>query len=157
MEVNQKLLMDYMKNLGYEVKIHEDTQQLYSTYEYQENEYPVFVRILGEGNLVQVITFVPCSIADSALNDISRFLHIVNKELDMPGFCCDEQTKTVFYRFVIPCVYKELSRELFEAYMNTSRNICQTFGIIIQALAMGVMTLEEVYEKMAEKAREKNS
>ncbi len=155
MKVTQKALMDAMNKLGYETKIHDDTQQVYTSYNYQESEYPLFIRPLSDGNLIQVITFIPCNIVDSALNDVSRFLHIVNKELDMPGFCCDEDTKTVFYRIVIPCVDQELSQDLFDAYINTSRNICQTFGTVIQALAIGVMTIEEVFEKMAEGAQAK--
>lgn len=155
MKLTDTSLMGIMKKLGYAPKMHEETKQIHASYTYQENEYPIFVRLLSEGNLVQIITFIPCTITDQSLNDVSRFLHIVNKELDMPGFCCDEETKTIFYRIVIPAVDKEISEDLFNAYLVTSKNICQTFGTVIQALAIGAMSLDEVFEKMAEVAQEK--
>ncbi len=155
MKISSNSLIDTLKQLGYTAKLHEQSQQVYTSYTHEDNEYHIFVRALPDNNLLQILTFIPCSIAENALIDLSRFLHIVNKELDMPGFCLDEDTKTVFYRVVIPCIGQSLDTTLFGAYLNTSKNICETFGTVIQAIAIGAMTLDEVFEKMAENAKNK--
>jgi hypothetical protein len=43
---------------------------------------------------------------------------MLNKELDMPGFCLDETSMTVFYRLVLPTLNKELQEGSFEAFIN---------------------------------------
>ncbi|MGR3951738.1 MAG: YbjN domain-containing protein [Chlamydia sp.] len=150
MKATQKALAEVMKRLSYTTKIHDKTDQIHTSYIYEENEYHIFIGSLNDGNFVQLITFIPCVVVDTSINDVCRFLHIVNKELDTPGFCYDEETKTVLYRIVIPCIRKEIHEELFEAYLHASKNTCETFGTVVQALAIGAMSLNEVFEKMVE-------
>ena len=75
---------------------------------------------------------------------------MVNKELDVPGFCLDEASGTVFYRLILPTFQKEINPTIFEAFLNTSQVVCKTFSPAIEAIGNGVMTLEEVIKKAQE-------
>lgn len=118
--------------------------QVITSFSIENTEYPMVVRILPSGELVQLLTFIPVQVEEKAVVDLGRFLHLANKELDMPGFCVDEASLTVFYRIVIPAIGHELDPKVFKASVSTSELVCKTFGTIIMALAAGVMTWEEV-------------
>jgi hypothetical protein len=147
MKVNEHNLLQTLKNLEYEAKVQEETNQIYIKFVHEKREFPLFIRTLHEGELLQLLTFVPCTINPSKMNDVSRLLHMLNKELDVPGFCLDEGSKTIFYRLVLPTLKKEFSPEGLEAYLNTSQVVCKSFGTVIEALAVGAVELEEILKK----------
>lgn len=150
LKVAQHSIFEALKKLDYKPQIQEETSQIYMIFRHERREFPLFVRILHEGELMQLLTFIPCNVKPSQVADLARFLHMVNKELDMPGFCVDEASMTVFYRLMLPALKKEVSQELFEAFLSTSFLICKTFSPVIEAIAAQAMTLEEVLKKAEE-------
>jgi hypothetical protein len=104
---------------------------------------------------MQVITFVPCTVEIDSSDDLGKLLHMINKELDMPGFCYDDDSKTVFYRLVVPCLNQKVDEELFHAYVNTSKQVCTMFGTIVQAIAVKAMSLKEMLDKAKELSTQK--
>ena len=74
-------------------------------------------------------------------------LHAINKELDMPGFCCDETSGTVFYRLAIPCINLQVDEKLFHTHLNAIKSVCEMFGTIVQAIAIKAMGYEEMLTK----------
>lgn len=150
MKLNNKELIASLEKYGLQASEQKETKQLLAKFSLNGFDYPMFVRQLDGNNLLQVLTFVPCSIDKNALFDLSRLLHMVNKELDMPGFCCDEESNTVFYRVIVPCVNGQVDEGLLHAYLNVTQNVCQMFGPIIQAIAVKAMTLDEMMKKAKE-------
>ena len=150
MKVSQHSLLELLKKLNFDAKVQEETNQIYFVFKHERREFPLFIRILHEGELLQILTFIPCSIKPECIADVGRFLHMVNKELDVPGFCLDELSKTVFYRLIIPTVKKELNSDTFEALLNTSQVVCRTFSPPIEAIGNGLMSLDEVLKKAQE-------
>lgn len=147
MKVNEHNLLETLKTLNFDAKVQPETNQIFLSFEHEGHEFPIFIRPLHDGELIQLLTFIPCSINDDKMLDVSRFLHMLNKELDVPGFCLDEQSKTVFFRVVLPTLKKEFQPESFEALLNTSQVICKSFGTVIEALAIGALSLDEILEK----------
>jgi hypothetical protein len=147
MKVNEHNLLEALKKLNFDPKIQPETNQIFLTFEHEGHEFPIFIRPLHDGELIQLLTFVPCSIDADKLQDVARFLHMLNKELDVPGFCMDEQSQTIFYRVVLPSLKKEFHPESLEALLNTSQVICKSFGTVIEALAIGALTLQEIIDK----------
>ena len=90
---------------------------------------------------------MPCTIKPQQANDIARFLHICNKELDMPGFCMDEDSATIFYRLMSPSTKKEIAKEVLQSYLSTMETICTTFFPAIQALSAGAVTLDAMLKQ----------
>jgi len=147
MKVNENNLLQTLKNLKYDAKVQEQTHQIYIIFEHEKREFPLFIRTLHDGELLQLLTFVPCTIDPGKLSDVARLLHMLNKELDVPGFCLDEGSKTIFYRLVLPTLKKEFNPESLEAFLNTSQVVCKSFGTVIEALAVGAVELEEILKK----------
>jgi len=156
MELTDQNLMSALEKLGAKASVQDKTNQIYTTFSHNGYEYPMFLRQLEGGNLLQMLTFVPCNIEEGASVDLNRLLHMINKELDMPGFCCDEDSKTVFYRVVIPCINKQVEEALFQAYYQATKHVCSMFGTIVHAIAINAMTLEEMM-KNAQSEQEKKA
>jgi len=144
--ITEQNLQEALTEAGFKARIEEKSKQVAASIMSEKREYPLFCRILADGELIQLIVFVPVSVEEKGVNDLSRFLHMANKELDMPGFCVDEQSKTVFYRVVIPTLGKKLSKDVLTAYLRTMQNVVDTFGTIVVALAIGAMTMEQIME-----------
>ncbi len=131
-------------------KIEEKSGQVYYVFEHEKQQFPVFLRILHDGDLLQLLTFIPCTVNLDTVQDMARFLHMANKELDMPGFCLDENSLTVFYRLLLPSQQKKFDEDLLQAYLGTGQTICKNFATVIEALAIGAMNLEEILAKVNE-------
>lgn len=149
MLVSQHTILQELKKLNYDAQVQENTNQIYIILKHEKKEFPLFLRIVHEGDLLQLMTFIPCDIKQEQYNDLSRFLHMLNKELDVPGFGVDEQSGTVFYRVILPAVKKQVSEETFESLIKTSNNIVTTFSPVIEMLALGYLTMEEILKKAA--------
>jgi hypothetical protein len=150
MKMDNKELTASLEKFGLKATEQPETKQLLTKFSINGYEYPMFIRQLTGGNLLQVLTFIPCTIDKDALFDLGRLLHMVNKELDMPGFCCDEESKTVFYRVVVPCVNGQVDEGLFHAFLNVTKHVCEMFGTIVQAVAVKAMSLDEMMSKAKE-------
>jgi|AMWB02.1.fsa_nt_gi hypothetical protein len=150
MKMDNKELTASLEKFGLKASEQPETKQLLTKFSINGFEYPMFIRQLTGGNLLQVLTFIPCTIEKDALFDLSRLLHMINKELDMPGFCCDEESKTVFYRVVVPCVNGQVDEPLFHAFLNVTKHVCEMFGTIVQAIAVKAMSLDEMMSKAKE-------
>lgn len=147
MKVNEHNLLESLKKLNYEPKVQTETNQICVTFEHEGREFPTFLRPLHNGELIQILTFVPCNVDSDKILDVARFLHMLNKELDVPGFCVDEQSLTVFYRLTLPALKTEYNPDALEAFMNTSQVVCKSFGTVIEALCVGALTLDEILKK----------
>ncbi len=150
MKVNEHNLLQTLQGLKLDAKVQPETKQIYVIFEHEGSQFPLFIRELHDGELVQLLTFIPTNVEPAHMNDLGRLLHMLNKELDMPGFCLDETSNTVFYRLMMPALKKEFQPEILEALINTSQMICKTFSTVIEALAQGAMTLEDILKKAGE-------
>lgn len=147
MKLTDQNLLETLKGFSYDAKLQDNTNQLSFVFEHEKKEFPIFFRPLHEAELLQILTFVPCTIQDNKIAELARFLHMLNKELDVPGFCLDEQSKTVFYRLILPTLKQEFDPEALEAFINTSQVVCKSFGTVIDALAAGTISLTEILKK----------
>ncbi|MBS0635258.1 MAG: YbjN domain-containing protein [Verrucomicrobia bacterium] len=147
MKVNEHNLLEALKTLKLDAKVQPETNQIYVIFEHEKAQFPLFIRELHDGELVQLLTFIPCNVDKNHAADLARLLHMLNKELDMPGFCLDETSSTVFYRLMMPTLKKEFQPHILEALINTSQMVCKSFAAVIEALAVGAMSLDEILKK----------
>lgn len=148
MKVSEDALIKALKAQNIDATIQKETDQVFFTFMHEDQKFPSFIRQLNDGNLLQIMIFIPVAIQEKGLTDLSRFLHMANKELDLPGFGMDEASSTVFYRVVLPSVENTVDDDLFNAYIKTCQDICITFCSIIQALGIGAMTMDEVITQL---------
>ncbi len=150
MKVNEHNLLQTLQSLKLDAKVQPETKQIYIIFEHEGSQFPLFIRELHDGELIQFLSFIPCSVDKTHIQDLSRLLHMLNKELDMPGFCLDEGSSTVFYRLMMPTLKKEFQPDVLEAIINTSQMVCKSFATVIEALATGAMSLDEILKKAHE-------
>lgn len=131
-------------------KLQEETNQIYVIKKISDKEYPVFFRIFEGSNLLQMLAFIPCTIKAGAENDLARLLHMLNKELDIPGFGMDEGTNVVFFRIMVPADDKRISSPTFETLMNSMDTVCKTFSPVVATVAFGLSTFDQVLKKIKE-------
>lgn len=149
-----KLTLDnvkkFLKEKNYEIQYQKETDQLFMVQKIEGHDFPLFIRVYDEGDLLQIILFIPITIKNGAQADVARLLHTLNKEIDIPGFGMDETTNVVFYRIMIPSYNKEIEEELISMFMETLPVVAQSFAPIIFAAAVGSATYEEIMKKIKE-------
>jgi hypothetical protein len=166
-------ILTFMQKNKYEAEIQSDTQQVYTIFKINQKEYPLFLRIFDNGHLLQLLVFIPSHLepneqfvlgkkshqdATTEKNkhqravaaDLARLLHLLNKELDVPGFGMDEMAGVVFYRFMLPTPKKKVDGELLLAFLKTAEHVCQMFSAPIEAVSSGQMTLDQILAKAHE-------
>ena len=147
-------LLPFLKKNDFQADIQEETQQVYIILKLLEREFPLFIRVFDEGHLLQLLAFIPCPLQEETVPDMARLLHLLNKELDVPGFGMDEMAAVVFYRIMIPTPKKKIEEDLLLAFIHTIEHVCKMFTGPIEAIAHKQMTLDEILEKAKEKEAE---
>lgn len=173
--ITPESLLQFMRQNNYEADIQADTQQAYTIFKINQKEYPLFLRVFDEGHLLQLLVFIPCHLEPTGqfnseeketeikaveshkseqkatiIADLARLLHLLNKELDVPGFGMDEIAGVVFYRLMIPTPKKKIEDELLLTLLKTIEHVCQMFSMPIEAVTSGQMTLDQILAKAQE-------
>lgn len=141
-------LQENLSNKGFAVELQKETKQLYIIYKINDKEFPLFLRIFGEGELLQLIAFIPCEVKTSARGDIGRLLHRLNKELDIPGFGMDEQADLLFYRLMMPSIEKKIVEGHLHRYVASIEEILKNFSPVIAYVASGTGSYDDVQKKL---------
>lgn len=149
---NENLLALLQKE-GYNAEIQKETDQIAVILRVEGSEYVMFLRILPSGPVLQILLFIPCDLKAETLNGVARLLHLLNKELDAPGFGMDETAGVVFYRITIPAVTKSVDEELIKTYLNSIKAISNTFSPVIINVSRGTMSFDAVLAKAQEARR----
>lgn len=152
-------LFDFLSKEGYQPKKQPETDQVYTVFIVHGHMFPLFFKLLEEGNLIQMIAFIPPNIVPRMVNDLSRFLHLLNKELDLPGFGIDEQAKISFYRLMLPTLDQEVNTQLLKIYIKAVEMVLNQSARSIISLGTGeesygsiLKKLEETHERLKQKA-----
>jgi hypothetical protein len=147
-------LLAYLKANQLQPELQKETGQTFIMYEIQNFEVPVFFLLHSESKLLQLVAYLPYHLPEKTLGETARLLHILNKELDMPGFGLDENEKLMFYRAVLPCLDGKIETRLFNMYLGTARIACETFMHAIGVIVSGSATVDAL---MKEKKRQENA
>ncbi|NGX46605.1 MAG: hypothetical protein K940chlam2_01801 [Chlamydiae bacterium] len=135
-----------IERLNLKPSLQPETDQIHFVLDIKSNEVPVFTGIREESNLLQTLAYLPLQIADKTVSDTARLLHLLNHELDMPGFGMDEREKLIFYRCVIPCPEGELHDRVLEMYLSTTRLAVEAFLGAIAMITAGQTTVDEMFK-----------
>ncbi len=139
-----------LKKKNMDAQVQQETQQVYTILNLDGKEFPLFIRIYEQGDLLQLLAFLPFQLKKDTLNDVSRLLHLFNKELDIPGFGMDETSEVAFFRCMIPALDSTYDEKLLESYLDTIQTACQTFSTPIEAIAMGTVAFDDILKKIQE-------
>lgn len=149
-------LIQFLKEKGIDAQLQTETDQIYFSFKDDKREWPVFIRIYEDNGLMQALGFFPVQLQESTFADTARLLHVFNKELDIPGFGMDEDSKTVFFRCLLPTHGKRVHSELFWNMISTVKSVCEGFSQAIEAIGVGATTfLELTQQAVAMRAKER--
>lgn len=140
-------LFDSLTQNNFGVKRQPETNQLYVLFKIQNQDYPLFLRVMDEGELLQLLAFMPISLESKTCGDLARLLHLFNKEIDIPGFGMDESAKVIFFRIVLPAIDNKVPEEIVAGYLKSIKVITETFYPVIVAVVSGSVTFAEVVKK----------
>ena len=134
----------HLSNRSVTAEFQKESNQLSLAFKVGERAIPLFIRIYENSELLQFLAFLPCTIISSAIEDTSRRLHLLNKEVDLPGFGMDEDSKLVFYRIMIPSKGKKIDKDIFDALFNATQVVSTSFLPVITSVALGTVTFDDV-------------
>lgn len=146
-KLNQDDLLKLLNSWKLEPTFQPVTAQVYIVMKIRELEVPVFFGIRSENTLLQTIAYLPYRLQKNTLNEVARVLHLLNKELDVPGFGLDEKENLMFYRTVILCPDQELNEKVLELHLATGRVAVESFMGAIEMIATGKKSVEDLYKK----------
>ncbi|WP_194844320.1 YbjN domain-containing protein [Candidatus Clavichlamydia salmonicola] len=114
-----------------------------------DTQSPLFFVIRNDNTLLQLISYLPFSLKPHLKEEIARLLHLLNKDLDLPGFGMDEEQGLIFYRSVIPCLESQIAATLLKVYISTIQLVCESFTHAIGLVSSGSLTVQSLQnEKM---------
>lgn len=148
--LNPQSLLKYLKEIKIDVKFQEETDQVYLTYHLFNQDFPLFLRVIEGGELLQMILFMPCTAKKETNPDVARLLHLINKELDVPGFGMDETKGLIFYRILLHAIQKKIDTTILQAFLKSYELLSETFFPVILAVVEGKSSFEEVLQKSQE-------
>lgn len=141
-----KLSQDALLKLLNERKLNpvfqQENDQIYVLMIINKHEVPIFFGIRSEKTLLQTIAYIPFELTSKSKGEVARLLHLLNYQMDMPGFGMDEEQRLMFYRLVIPCPESELDERFLNLFLATTRVAVETFMGAIAMVAAGSVDLD---------------
>lgn len=137
-------IMAFLHEEGYAPEKQPETGQVYFIKKVASRDFPIFIK--SREGLLQLIAFLPLHIKEGAQNDLARFLHHLNRNLDVPGFFMDEQNSLVFYRFVLPAFDGKAEKKTVRLLLKSLEHICHLLGETVMNVAAGRLTLSQALE-----------
>lgn len=134
---------EYLKSKNFDFQAQPETQQLFMVHKIHDIEFPIFLRVYEGSPLLQILAFFPTELKESARNDTARLLHLLNKEIDIPGFGMDEQMGMVYYRCMLPTSNGEIDGEVIETFIKSIQRICENLAPVVMVVSTGQVTFEE--------------
>lgn len=142
-------LMDFLHLQRFDVKLQAESQQLYTILSIDKQEFPLFIKVDSTGTILQLLLFMPCTMSQKAPPEVARLLHLLNKEIDLPGFGMDETAKVIFFRSVLPTSNGSIDKILLNNILTALPRIARVFFPVISATATGAY-----FEAIAGQVRE---
>ncbi|AHK63063.1 hypothetical protein BOKEGFJH_00189 [Chlamydia avium] len=153
--LNQNNLSNFLKQIGLQPLLERESQLTYINIQVEDHELPLFFVIRNNGEILQMICYFPYQLHDEQKGTTARLLHLLNRDLDTPGFGMDEEQGLIFYRIVVPCLQGQINETLLHIYIDTIKLVCDSFSNAIGLISSGNMNLDEL-KKQAKKEQKNN-
>jgi hypothetical protein len=140
-------LQAHLQEEGYTAHFQAATGQICVDLPLWDGIMPVFIRIYETGDLLQLALILPIQLQAETLSAVSRLLHLLNKEIDLPGFGLDEEKRVAFYRMTIPAFDGEIHPRLLSTLLLSIQSLSQQCIPPIAEVAAGNIELETLLKQ----------
>lgn len=106
-QLAQNALLQVLKEMKLDPIWQKETDQIYVLLTIAKREVPIFFGLRGGNTLLQTIAYLPYDLPQKSIGQVARLLHLLNRDIDVPGFGIDEEQRLMFFRCVIPCIEGE--------------------------------------------------
>lgn len=143
-------VLTYLNEKKLDAQLQKETQQIYVLFNIDNVQFPLFLRVDENSKILQLFMFMPCALEPKAVNDTARILHLLNKEIDIPGFGMEEKAAVIFYRWVIPTLTGEIDEKMLDSFLIAIPQISRVCFPIVAAVASGNTRYDAVSGKIKE-------
>lgn len=150
MDVTNDSLVKFLQSKDFDAKLQTETNQVFVLIKIENYEFPLFLRIFDQSDLLQLLVFMPAQIKSGTHDDLARLMHLINKQLDIPGFGMDEDNGVAFYRVMLPILDGQIDDRLLDSFLKSIRMICESISPSVIAVASGLTTYSEMLRKAKE-------
>lgn len=147
-DVSLDELEKYLQTHDLKMNLEHDTQQLHSIIKLGGFEYPLFIRPYEGAPLLQLLLFLPVQIKKECEASVGRLMHLVNREMDIPGFGMDEENAVIFYRMMLFTIDNQVDERQIALFLSSLEKIIRAFTLPLMAVAQGRLSYEEVVKKL---------
>lgn len=90
---------------------------------------------------------IPFRFEPEAVNDIARFLLLINKTLEFPGFGMSEVDQVIYYRHDLYCGFGQLNEDVLKGILGYLLFVVDSFTPKLQQLAARKISFKDVVEE----------
>ncbi len=105
----------------------------------------------GLPNFLHIQYVLPFEFSGEAVNDIARFLLLINKTLEFSGFGMSEVDRLVYFRHDLYCERSKINTELLKGLLGYLLFIVDSFTPTIEQLALRELSFQQVIDKALSK------
>ncbi|EPP35063.1 bacterial sensory transduction regulator family protein [Chlamydia ibidis] len=145
--LDENNLSKFLNESGFSPSVERESGLAYINIQANDCDLPLFFVIRNKGDVLQMICYLPYQLQDNQKGSTARLLHLLNRDIDIPGFGMDEEQGLIFYRLVIPCLNKEINGNLIRVYIDTITLVCDSFAHAIGLISSGAMNLDELKQQ----------
>lgn len=98
-------------------------------------------------NFLHIQYFIPFQFRGGAVNEIARFLLLINKTLEFTGFGMSEVDHLVYFRHDLFCDRSKVNTELLKGLLGYLLLMVDSFTPTIESLGLQETTFQEVIKK----------
>lgn len=136
--LNITSIYQFLYGQGFNAQLQTATNQIFIIFNVDKRDFPLFIKIDEQNHTLTIILFMPCTMRPKAPPEVGRLLHLLNKEIDLPGFGMDETANVIFYRYVLLMPQNEIDGTLFKTVVESMARLGPNFYPLISSVANGV-------------------
>lgn len=97
---------------------------------------------------LQFEAFFPFTVTDRAVVDVSQFLHFLNQQLEVPGFCLNHFDHIIMYRYVLFIDPPHIPQKIVLSLVGLSIFFQDMFSQTLERLAEGKVSFVELMQEV---------
>lgn len=96
----------------------------------------------------QLDALFPFAVEDLSMSDMAQFLHFLNLQIEIPGFCLDYVNNTVIYRYVLLAEDQHIPQRILLSLIGIAMMLQDMFGQTLERLAKGQVTFVDLMQEI---------